>query len=364
MEIHLKDTLRGLRQKKNITQETLADYLGITPQSVGKWERSEGYPDITMLPRLALYFDVTVDDLLDVGQDRIDRTIEDYIRKSTAYNYEGEKEKNLALWEEAYREFPNDCRVISGLMHALCRMGVWPYPQADRIISLGERILQESNDTQLREGVLPELCNAYKSLGNNERAMYYAGKGGNLYTTRDALAAFVQEGEEGIKACQNYILSLLEEAARTAVYELPGKEGITAEEEIRICRFGIGLLELLFSDGNTGYYANYLSVYYTLLADKYASVENGEGTLEALDKAKKYALESAAEKAGAYTALLVNRLKHDPARISKNYRGNACDLMLENLKWESFDSVRDSGKFSEIEREVKRSACFAQKSGA
>ena len=49
MEINLKDTLRNLRRAKNITQETLADYLGITPQSVGKWERGEGYPDITML---------------------------------------------------------------------------------------------------------------------------------------------------------------------------------------------------------------------------------------------------------------------------------------------------------------------------
>ena len=39
MEICMKDTLRTLRQKKNVTQETLAGHLGITPQSVGKWER-------------------------------------------------------------------------------------------------------------------------------------------------------------------------------------------------------------------------------------------------------------------------------------------------------------------------------------
>ena len=39
MEICMKDTLRTLRQKKNVTQETLANHLGITPQSVGKWER-------------------------------------------------------------------------------------------------------------------------------------------------------------------------------------------------------------------------------------------------------------------------------------------------------------------------------------
>lgn len=39
MEINLKDKLRTLRQRKNVTQEALAKHLGITPQSVGKWER-------------------------------------------------------------------------------------------------------------------------------------------------------------------------------------------------------------------------------------------------------------------------------------------------------------------------------------
>ena len=39
MEICLKHTLRSLRQQKNVTQEALAQHLGITSQSVGKWER-------------------------------------------------------------------------------------------------------------------------------------------------------------------------------------------------------------------------------------------------------------------------------------------------------------------------------------
>lgn len=58
MQINLKDKLRSLRLQKNITQEALANHLGITPQSVGKWERGEGFPDITLLPRIAFYFDI------------------------------------------------------------------------------------------------------------------------------------------------------------------------------------------------------------------------------------------------------------------------------------------------------------------
>ena len=72
MEINLKEKVRSLRQQKNITQEALANHLGITPQSVGKWERGEGFPDITLLPKIAFYFDVTVDELLCVDQVRVE----------------------------------------------------------------------------------------------------------------------------------------------------------------------------------------------------------------------------------------------------------------------------------------------------
>ncbi len=75
MQINLKDKLRSLRLQKNITQEALANHLGITPQSVGKWERGEGFPDITLLPRIAFYFDITVDELLCVDQVRVEEAI-------------------------------------------------------------------------------------------------------------------------------------------------------------------------------------------------------------------------------------------------------------------------------------------------
>ena len=71
----LKDKLHSLRLQKNITQEVLANHLGIAPQSVGKWERGEGFPDITLLPHIAFYFDITVDELLCVDQVGVEETI-------------------------------------------------------------------------------------------------------------------------------------------------------------------------------------------------------------------------------------------------------------------------------------------------
>ena len=50
--LYLAENLKKYRVMKNLTQEDVADYLKITPQSVSKWERGETYPDITLLPAL------------------------------------------------------------------------------------------------------------------------------------------------------------------------------------------------------------------------------------------------------------------------------------------------------------------------
>lgn len=113
-------------------------------KSVGKWERGEGFPDITLLPKIAFYFNVTVDELLSVDQIRVEETICEYLRQSEIFQQNGENQKNLEMWEKAYAEFPNDCRVIEGLMFAINREAVYPCPQdkATLIITLGEELLQ------------------------------------------------------------------------------------------------------------------------------------------------------------------------------------------------------------------------------
>ena len=64
MELCIGQNIRRLRRERNLTQEEVAAHLGISFQSVSKWERGEGYPDITLLPALANYFRITIDELL------------------------------------------------------------------------------------------------------------------------------------------------------------------------------------------------------------------------------------------------------------------------------------------------------------
>lgn len=61
MNIYLGENIKRLRRERDITQETLAEFLGVTFQSISKWERGESYPDITLLPAIAGFFNVSID---------------------------------------------------------------------------------------------------------------------------------------------------------------------------------------------------------------------------------------------------------------------------------------------------------------
>ncbi|MBQ8332810.1 MAG: helix-turn-helix transcriptional regulator [Clostridia bacterium] len=62
--LRIGEIVRHHRKAENMTQEELAEHLGVTKAAVSKWETGESLPDITMLPALAELFRITVDDLL------------------------------------------------------------------------------------------------------------------------------------------------------------------------------------------------------------------------------------------------------------------------------------------------------------
>ncbi|NTW05931.1 MAG: helix-turn-helix transcriptional regulator [Peptococcaceae bacterium] len=64
-EINIAKVLVQKRKEKGVTQEALANYIGVSKASVSKWETGQSYPDVTFLPMLASYFNISVDELID-----------------------------------------------------------------------------------------------------------------------------------------------------------------------------------------------------------------------------------------------------------------------------------------------------------
>ena len=63
-EINIAKMIAKKRKEKKMTQDELAKYLGVSKAAISKWETGQSYPDITFLPILASYFNVSIDELI------------------------------------------------------------------------------------------------------------------------------------------------------------------------------------------------------------------------------------------------------------------------------------------------------------
>ncbi len=72
--MEIGNQIKALRIRRGITQEAMAQHLGVTAQAVSKWERGAATPDIALLPELSAYFGVTIDELFALSDEtRMDR---------------------------------------------------------------------------------------------------------------------------------------------------------------------------------------------------------------------------------------------------------------------------------------------------
>ncbi len=69
------------RKEKGITQDELADFIGVSKASVSKWEREQSYPDIALIPQLAAYFNISIDELMDYQPQMIKADIRQLYRR-------------------------------------------------------------------------------------------------------------------------------------------------------------------------------------------------------------------------------------------------------------------------------------------
>ena len=68
MKIQIGQNIRALRHKRQVSQEDLAATMGVTVQAISKWETGKANPDLMLLPKLAEYFEVTIDNLFYINE--------------------------------------------------------------------------------------------------------------------------------------------------------------------------------------------------------------------------------------------------------------------------------------------------------
>lgn len=109
-EIKIGENLICLRHNKRITQEQLADFVGVTKASVSKWETGLSYPDIETLPRLAAFFDITLDQLMgyepELGQEQVLELYGQLREEFAKQSFETGMEHSRELVKKYYHCYP------------------------------------------------------------------------------------------------------------------------------------------------------------------------------------------------------------------------------------------------------------------
>ena len=175
MTIQVGGKIKNLRSKHGITQERLAETLGITAQAVSRWEAGACYPDIELLPAIADYFGVSVDDLLCVDQSRKDAKIKAYIKQAHDLQWQGIFDEPVDILRRALREFPSSFLLQAELACAIGCIdnGVKISRElCDEAIALCERILDGCTDDLLRLRAKSMLSCIYdRQLDDREKAL-------------------------------------------------------------------------------------------------------------------------------------------------------------------------------------------------
>ena len=131
MNLTIGNKIKTLRKQRGITQEQLAQSLGISFQAVSKWENNIALPDITLAPALASYFGVTMDELFEYNLKQTQQKIEEIC--DAAYVYRGsDPQKSRAVGGDTGEHAGEEAAVPMAVCGRFHRHEGHQYPSAPR----------------------------------------------------------------------------------------------------------------------------------------------------------------------------------------------------------------------------------------
>lgn len=163
--MYLSENLKRFRIAKNLTQEDIAEFLHITPQSVSKWERGESYPDITFLPALANILETSIDELIGMDTIRSEQTRYNIHKTATEFQQSGDYKSAETVYRDALLRYPNKPDMMLGLGGVLALQG-----KSEEAIDLMEKGLPLSINEKQKATIRAALCFLYLKCGKTEKA--------------------------------------------------------------------------------------------------------------------------------------------------------------------------------------------------
>lgn len=257
----ISSTIKRLRRENNITQEQLAEYLGITSRAVSQWECGRTAPDLAQLPALCHIFDVSADALLGIDVEKSDEAIKRYLDEASDLGNQGKGAERTALLREANRKFPRSYPIMHRLADSLvCEYSRKGIKQYDEVFDLCRRILAECTDSKIRYAAIETLGTAYGYAGKADEMHKLAEEMPNAHFSYENFMLYRWHGDAGFAERQSYIAYLINQlisaiGSAAGHRHDNGKLIYSNEERIALHRLQTDLLEVLFPDSDYQYLA-------------------------------------------------------------------------------------------------------------
>lgn len=204
-KLKIGEVIYTLRKDKGITQEQLADFIGVSSAAVSKWESATSYPDITLLPALATFLNVSIDKLLnfnvELSADEANKIYTECIESFNKDEFEIAFEKSKHYVNKFSSSYS-----LKFTISSLIFTNAWRVETQERvdeviryIIELNEDIATNCNDIKLVEPALFCLGSLYSSNGEHDKAIQTLNKIHKSQCNPDDILAHIYLEQSKIK---------------------------------------------------------------------------------------------------------------------------------------------------------------------
>lgn len=194
--MQLGENIKALRKRKNISQETLANVLGVSFQTVSKWENFVTMPDISMLPAIAYFFGVTTDELLSFNLFEAEKEVEKICQNAYEYR-DTSPAKSEEILRKGLQRFPGNDILLNNLLYTLDYQ-----TRSEEVIHICKALIETTKDDSVKYDACRILALCYKENGQKDLIEAALEKIPEIYFTKLELMAALLETENGYEAAQ------------------------------------------------------------------------------------------------------------------------------------------------------------------
>ncbi|MBQ8513335.1 MAG: hypothetical protein IJ497_12020 [Clostridia bacterium] len=294
--------------------------------------------------------------------DSKEQEIQRIVKKAFEFYKNNHAEYAVPILEEGLRRYPTSHRLMFQLarVYQSCKLKAVSDETCDHynkeIIRLCAKVRSESTDDQIRIGATQTLCYTYSDLGMLNEISEIAKSQPNIFATREVYALLALTGTQKYEYNRVYFTRLLDTLLGTMKRfnkQLDdGSYPYSKEEEAEIAKKVLAVFDIVFEDGNYGFFRGRVIHQHKILSGYYSKCGDRENALHYLEEAAQQAViaDTVDKPQESYTCLLLRGRPFGEGILTSNE--NACLSLLNHMAQSCFDFIRDEERFTAVTEQL------------